>query len=291
MHARQFVSIASTLAGASHILNRPEIQTCGDAAHSYWLANRFRCDAWHARISQHRTAIDQCGTSRRTRLWHDILPTLQEILCSEPLTRTIAYLAAILETHSADGDWSPLAQSVLSSHVEARLRCLNLMVFGYGIPVEQAVRLNRLRRLMEFASDALISSLPPLRAIELYAFDVPLVLNQQKQFRSYPISEPIERVRVQILISGVEQALLMDHDQRTANPQLNENIAEAALGLLPKESFDSFGVSHTRTHTTASHSLSDIEVVTDDLDHPLAAPFDLFVQPKRQPTEKTRRRL
>lgn len=291
MHARQLISIATTIAGASHVLHRQDIQASGDAAHGYWLANRFRCDAWHQRVSQHRTAIDRCGTSRRTRLWSEILPTLEEILTSEPLTRVVAYLAALLETRSADGDWSALSHSVLSSHVEARLRCLNLMVFGYGFPVEQAVRLNRLRRLMEFTNDCLISSLPALPEISAYSFDIPLVLNQQKQFRGYPISESIDRVRIRPLIASVEQSLMMDHAPQAANPRLNENIAEAALGMLPPECFDSFGVAHSRVHSMTTYRAEDIEVTTDDLDRPLADPFDLLVQHRRQGIEKSRRRL
>ena len=172
----------------------------------------------------------------------DILPTLEEILTSEPLARVIAYLAAILETRAADGDWSALAHSVLASHIEARHRCLNLMVFGYGFPVEQAVRLNRLRRLMEFFNDSLISSLPPIGNVDLYGFDIPLVQHQQKQFRNYPVSEPIDQVRVQSLVSTIDQSLRRDHNHPAANPRLNENIAEAVLALMPPELFDSFGL-------------------------------------------------
>ncbi len=291
MHARQLLSLASSLAGVGHALTRPDVRTSGDAAHGYWLANRFRCDAWHQRISQHRMAIERCGTSRRTRLWVEILPTLEEILISEPLSRVTAYLAGLLELRQADGDWSALAHSVLGSHVEARLRCLNLMVFGYGLPVEQAVRLNRLRRLMEFTNDSLISSLPALPELDAYGFDIPLLKNQQKQFRRYPLSEGIDRVRIESLMASAERSLRMDHANQAANPRLNESIAESALGLLPPALFDSFGFAHSRLHCTALHSSKDIEVSTDDVEHPLVEPFDLFVQHRREGLEKSRRRL
>ena len=220
----------------------------------------------------------------------DILPTLEEILTSEPLVRVIAYLAAILETRAADGDWSALAHSVLASHIEARHRCLNLMVFGYGFPVEQAVRLNRLRRLMEFFNDSLISSLPPIGNVDLYGFDIPLVQHQQKQFRNYPVSEPIDQVRVQSLVSTIDQSLRRDHNHPAANPRLNENIAEAVLGLMPPELFDSFGLAHSRAQLATSHVASDIEMRTNDIDHPLVAPFDILIQHRRHPIERSRRR-
>lgn len=291
MHARQLLSLASTLASVGHALNRREVHASGDAAHGYWLANRFRCDAWHKHISHHRTAIERCGTSRRTRLWTDILPTLEEILASEPLTRVIAYMAALLELRSADGDWSALSHSVLASHIEARLRCLNLMVFGHGFPVEQAVRLNRLRRMMEFTSDCLISSLPTLPELDSYGFDIPLIVNQQKQFRLHPVSHGVERIRIETLVTSAERTIQRDHANQSANPRLNESIAEAALGLLPPELFDSFGLAQSRMHSLATYSSGDIEVATDDFDHPVAEPFDLFMQPRRHGIEKSRRRL
>lgn len=291
MHARQLLALASTMAGVGQVLDRANIQVKGDAAHGYWLANRFRCDAWHQRISQHRTAIERCGTSRRARLWTEILPTLEEILASEPLSRVMAYLSALLELRSADGDWSALSHSVLASHVEARLRCLNLMVFGYGFPVEQAVRLNRLRRLMESTNDSLISSLPPLPQLDGYGFDLPFIVHQQAQLKSYPLSDAVDRVRLQCLVIGAVRSIQMDHMNAAANPRLNESIAESALGLLPSALFDSFGVAQGRLISSASHAGADIEVSTDDLDHPLAEPFNLFVQLRPHRIENSRRRL
>lgn len=291
MHARQLLALASTMAGVGHAINRSNIHTVGDAAHGYWLANRFRCDAWHQRISQHRTAIERCGTSRRTRLWTEILPTLEEILTSEPLSRVMAYLSALLEIRSSDGDWSALSHSVLASHVEARLRCLNLMVFGYGFPVEQAVRLNRLRRLMESTNDSLISSLPMLPQLDGYGFDIAFIVHQQTQLKAYPLSDGIDRVRLQCLVIGAVRSIQLDHGNLAANPRLNESIAESALGLLPPELFDSFGIARGRLTSSTSHTSTDIAVTTDDFDHPIAEPFNYFIQHRPHRIESSRRRL
>lgn len=291
MHARQLLAVASSLAEVGQVLNRSHIHTAGDAAHAYWLANRFRCDAWHQRISQHRTAIERCGTSRRRRLWDEILPTLEEILISEPLSRVTAYLSALLEIRLADGDWSALAHSVLASHIEARLRCLNLMVFGYGFPVEQAVRLNRLRRLMETTNDSLIGSLPSLPQLDGYGFDLPLIYRQQSGLSRSWESEGIDRIRLQCFVASALRSISMDHGKQSANPRLNANIAESAMGLLPPELFDSFGLIHSRRYWLAIQPGNDITSATNDLDRPLAEPFNFFIHHRPHSIENLRRRL
>lgn len=248
MHATHLAQLAGTFASVGHAITADSVQMLGDAAHGYWLASRFRCDAWHERISAHRSAIENCGTSQRARLWRIILPTLQEILISEPLSRTLAYLACYLERRAADTDWGALGDNVLGSHSEARQRCLNLMVFGYGLPVEGAVSLNRLRRLMEFYSDQLIGSLPSQVDLDHYAFDSVLVAQTQRDFRRYSVIGIEPQVRLMTISSTLMQLLNHDHEAQSANPVLNSNIAESAIGMLPAALFDSFGLPQGRIH-------------------------------------------
>ncbi len=111
----------------------------------------------------------------------DILPTSrQEIdLASEPLARVTAYLSALLEVRSADGDWSALSHSVLASHVEARLRCLNLMVFGHGFPSRAGGATKSHAADDGVYQRCLISIMPALSELDSYGFDIPLVVHQQ----------------------------------------------------------------------------------------------------------------
>jgi hypothetical protein len=270
-------------------LDQPSIRAVGEAAHGYWLANRFRFDAWHQKISQHRQAIDRCGTSQRWRLWNDILPTLEEILLGEPLTRVVAYLSEILHQHEADADWAALAHSVLTSHIEARHRCLNLMVFGYGLPVERAVALNRVRREAEYFTDQLISSLPAGVALDEYVHDLELVKQQQRQFNKYPFRSSVQRLRQQSMYALLEQST-GEMRRPAAHPRLNQNIAESALGMFPPQAFDSLGVLRTPVGFVNAKAHSDSDIHTDDFDHPLQSPFDLLQPPTRIPNSQPRRR-
>ncbi|MGN6544580.1 MAG: hypothetical protein ACTHK7_06000 [Aureliella sp.] len=290
MHASQLAHVATCFASVGHLLALDDVRAVGDAAHGYWLANRFRCDAWHERIGAHRGAIERCGTSRRTRLWREITPVLQEILIAEPLTRIVAYLARFLEERGADADWGPLAHSTLGNHIEARHRCLNLMVFGYGLPVERAVALNRLRRLLEFFNDQLLAALPPQPELSLYAFEPDDVLCMQREFRRYSIAGPLQQVRLHSLSVSLDGLLKSDYQAWGVNRSLNESIAESALAMLPPEVFDTFGVVRGRLHATTAKPVPDAQVAIADLEQPLAAPFDLLMPTSmRQPSKAIRR--
>ena len=278
MHATSLAQIAGNFASMGHALTAEHVCLLGDAAHGYWLSNRFRCDAWHQRISAHRSAIERCGTRQRMRLWHEIMPTLQEILISEPLTRTIAYLAGQLERRGTDADWGALAHSVLGNHIDARHRCLNLMVFGYGLPVEGAVSLNRLRRLLEFFSDQLLGALPPQSQLDDYAFVPSLVAQTQRTFRCYPITGTLQQMRLVSLTTSVQQQIDSDYQCASANPRLNRCIAEAALAMWPPAAFDSFGIPRGRLQETLALDINQSPITLEDLHQSLAPPFDLLAQ-------------
>lgn len=291
MHATELAHIAANFASIGYALLSGSEPVLSDSAHGYWLANRFRCDAWHQRISRHRSAIERCGTSQRSRLWHDILPTLQEILISEPLTRAVAYVTSHLEKDDSGSDWGALADSVLVNHVEARHRCLNLMVFGYGLPVEGAVGLNHLRRMIEFYSDQLLGALPPHRDLESYAFEPGLVAAAQRDYRRYSVAGPLPQVRLLSLATAIQQLLASEQLPPSPNSRLNESIAEAALAMLPPDLFDSFGVVRGRVQTALAAAVDESPIASSDFERPLAAPFDLLAHHLRQPGAKTSRRF
>src|SRR5690606_30154203 len=125
--------------------------------------------------------LSRPGASRRARHWHEAVPVIQEILLSEPLTRVVAYHAAVLEQQGIEHDFSPLAHSALAAHIEARNRCLHLIVFGPGLSVEDAVTLNRLRRTLESYTDELLSCMSTVENHGLYCFEPRQVSDTQRR--------------------------------------------------------------------------------------------------------------
>jgi hypothetical protein len=269
MHAISLAEMASTFVGLATTMLDRRVAPSRQAAQDYWVHHRSRHDLWSQRLAEHRDAISQSGASYRARLWCEIAPVMQEVLVSEPLSRTLACFAAHLEERAICDELAPLAQSVLVSHVEARYRCLHLIVFGPGLPVETAVKLNRVRRQAEVYSDKLLASFPPAVNAEGYCFDEDLVARTRESLQSSGVSSGFRseassgtwlNLHLHLLAHQLWRSLQLDLDWRTGNGAYNHRISQAVLALLPAEVFDSLGIpklQHRRKARTSDSPESD----------------------------------
>ncbi|GAB5401929.1 MAG: hypothetical protein Aurels2KO_01600 [Aureliella sp.] len=173
---------------------------------------------------------------------------MQDVLLTEPLARLLAYFGNILQTRTrkskpaASADFAALAETTCQSHVEARNRCLNLIVFGQGLSVQHATQLNQLRRQMEVLTDQLLATLPQHASIDEYAFDMESVLETHQALFDAP--EPSQQLKIFTLGLAAKLASLRpDLDKRAGSPRLNGRVGSVVLKFFPPEAFDSFGVS------------------------------------------------
>ncbi len=291
MHAVELADLASTLVRAAPAQYALRLSPGRQAPEDYWLAARYRHENWMHDLSLHRDAISRPGISRRTRQWQEILPILQEILLSEPLSRVVGYHAEVLDELGIDHDFAPLANSSLAAHVEARNRCLHLIVFGQGLPVESAVSLNRLRRTLECFTDNLLSCLPPVDYCGLYCFDPSQVADRQIEFTT-----PIGRstwTTLQTLCSADELWHSIRHgvDWRSGSPRLNYQLSQHVLRLNSAQSFDSFGVPHSAAFSQFLHN-SPESTAMGSQSHPLfaIAPLSAEISQRHRDTANPRRR-
>ncbi|MCA9133292.1 MAG: hypothetical protein KDA45_09060, partial [Planctomycetales bacterium] len=245
MHALDLVDLANTfsrLAATQLSLGSPASRL---AAQDYWLLSRYRHENWMEHLARHRDAIDRVGTSFRRQRWHAVLPVLQEILLSEVLTRIVAYYAGVLELRRIDVEFASLARSTLVAHIEARNRCLHLIVFGPGLPVEHAVQLNRLRRCMEQVTDRTLAVMPPLENSSEFCFEPQAVARSQQQFASVGWSTTWITLHLLALTESYWKSTQSMVDWRVANARLNYRLSQTVLRFLSAEAFDSLGVPYS----------------------------------------------
>ncbi|MCA9127384.1 MAG: hypothetical protein KDB22_09870 [Planctomycetales bacterium] len=244
MHAIELAELAVVF-----VRNIPVLLTTGcvpsrAAMNAYWLASRFRHDEWSCRLARHRVEIQRPGVNFRNQQWHQIYPVLQEVLLTEPLTRCVAYFASIMAHHKLDTEFVNLAQTSFVSHLEARNRCLNLIVFGQGIPSEDVVRLNRLRKSMESLTDELIASLENIEAMKTICFDIERTEEAHQQLSGGKMT-PVElAIHTALLLLSMRR--LPNIDIRSGCQRLNRNLSHAILDLMPPQMFDDFGTPKTR---------------------------------------------
>lgn len=244
MHAITLAELASTFVGVATSILKQRLLPAQEAAQALWTIHRSRCDEWNYRLASHRDALNRVGSSARSKKWHEVIPVLQEILLTEPLTRSLACFASQLEELHLSDDFSPLLHSNLVSHIEARHRCLNLIVFGQGLSVESSVRLNRLRRNLEAYSDQLLAVLPHTTSVESYSFDASAIMNTRMEISR--TADLMDGKWLQLHMQSLErqlwQNLQSDIDWRAANGRLNHRISQSVMALMPAAMFDGFGI-------------------------------------------------
>ena len=279
MHSLELAKLAAWVASMGSPMVRLRAKANQAPVHDYWLASRFRFETWSHRLREHRANIDRPGTSHRIRKWFEVMPVFQEILLSEPLTRCLACLGGILESRGWDRDFGPLAHSALISHIEMRHRCLNLIVFGHGLPVDQAAKLNRLRRQLEIYNDQLLGCLPPTPEIDAYAFEGSFVSQTHSRLNGSNSEFHQLAFHVQALAISLERMLSGAIDSLVVSARPNEKLAKAALGILPSCLFDSFGFGKTSTLLCGQHDSAESDGNTSDLTLPLLSPLDILLKP------------
>jgi hypothetical protein len=276
MHALQLTEVAACFAryASSQVSLRAPCDR--DAVHAFWLGSRYRHDVWSGRLAAHRQAIQTPSTTERIRLWFEIMPTLQEIFLAEPLTRCIAQLATVLDEHEIDLDFAPLARSALTAHTEARHRCLHLIVFGQGLPTDEAVRLNQLRKACETYTDWLLASLPATVAEDEFSFD-PMAVTAARESLQENANETLLRMFTTTCTHWFIQETSLLIDYREENARQNRRIADSVLQLWPKEMFDSLGLPISRQAATFFVPSEDRSAPkTKHSVQPLNSPLDLL---------------
>ena len=264
MHARWLVDIAML-----YVRQWPDVLAtrsgfASAATHAYWARSRQRFEYWQESLSLHRSQIDSVGASKRIELWQAIRPTLEEIFLSDMLTRILATTARTLERLDVDDDASPIAHSVFTGHEDIRNRCLRLMMLP-GLPVDQAVELNRIRHSLEHWTDRFLASLATTTELASektetiteatkYAFRPDVVsefIEEKRESEIYLLrgeptplvvdsttesmhlkSESTQSLEIRILSTSCERWIAKHCRSLSSNPHDNRLIGEAALAMV-----------------------------------------------------------
>ncbi len=111
MHAITLAELASSFVGVAATLIHQRLVPPQESALALWTTHRSRCDEWNYRLAAHRDSLSSAGITARARKWHEIMPVLQEVLLTEPLTRTLACFAMHLEERNISDEFTPLMHS------------------------------------------------------------------------------------------------------------------------------------------------------------------------------------
>lgn len=212
-----------------------------EAVTQYWANSRTRFELWHQMISRYRHA-EQSGDALLMRSWwREHIVVLEEVLVSEMLTRVLAALAAGLDRAGDCEEISPVTHAVYLTHVEARNRVQQMMLFGRGNSVQDAVRLNRLRQGVERWTDALIGRMMVQHPAHIqYAINSDRAGEYAREMRSYGHG-PARDTASWLMNAAMNDMLRRRTSAEAALPEANRGVTQSVMMMLRPDLFDSVG--------------------------------------------------
>ncbi|MHB0957820.1 MAG: hypothetical protein ACYC0X_18910 [Pirellulaceae bacterium] len=234
MHVRELVELGALVATRGLIYIQRSNLLTKRRMEQYWLASRFRQDRWMRAMK----VFDLSASTLARPDSHELRPVIEEVLASELVTRTWAAVACAHERRHGGRFLEPIMLSVLSSHQEARDRAVQFIMCGKGLPLEDEVALNHLRRLTERWTDVLLGYLAGAHDIEGFAFNADRARDSANDLRDEQLAgrEDQPWKLAMMSLQGAFERGLMDS---CANPDLNARIAGSILACFDSEMFES----------------------------------------------------
>lgn len=245
MHSSWLVEMASIW--AFHASTRVE-EDCVfpiEAVHEYWLKNRVRFNGWNSMLTFQSKRIRSVSMAHRAQAWRKTKRVIEEALLAEPLARITVAVAARLEARQIDNDARAILHNVYISHQEVRNRCLRIIADGLERGSQEAEELNSLRSYLEHWTDMLLGYFVKTSESHPYAHSSKRVEDFASEYGERHLGDQ-SKIIWSLLIASCRAWLNKHVEHEPISPRINQQISEAALGMLHPDLFDSMGL--MRTH-------------------------------------------
>jgi len=264
MHAHELIELAALIAAHAPVLVRTPGRIPDAGIEDYWIASKSRLDRWGRALKQISTedpnAPRRPGPLRRP----EFRGVLEEIITGDVLTRVWTAVMYAYDRLRGTDQAEPIARSVLVGHLEARYRVMTLLTRGPGIDVEQAVRLNRLRRRTERWTDLLIGYLTSVDDVGQFAVEPDRARDFAEDLHHRSHLEG-GRAVWPLVFASLRAAFGQGLVPESPNGDLNARIASSVLACLQPELFDATGLLRSAWLMRMSNVTDDAQGMIDEL--------------------------
>jgi hypothetical protein len=282
MHVVQLAELAAVITHHGPALLYRHTSVPPEAVSAYWTASRLRLDLWHQTLARFNRAKNSGNHYRMRCWWQDHMGVLEEILVSEILTRVVAAVADGSDRASHRDEFSPIAQAIYLSHLEARNRVQAAILDRRGCTVSDAVRLNRLRCMVERWIDVLIGQLSGYDVqLVRYGIDIHRTTAHAREF-DLTAPSPMRETIAWLTRASMRDSIGQKVGKNPSLPQANRDVADSTLLILRPDLFDSVGTLKSLwLHRIENDSHRTDQMITDYLrpnveDSATASAFDMI---------------
>ncbi len=258
MHGKQLVELAGWVASHGRELIETATPLPEAGLQQYWVVSKCRLDRWKRALrafgppqSQEPSASEDFGTvsdsrkgtpqdafsssgCRKSQPVSRRLAMFEEIFLSEVLTRVWTALMEAYDRRRCLQEAGPIARSVFLDHLETRHRVLGLLVQPDEDLLSVVDRLNQLRSHTERWTDLLLGTLADVAETKELAFDRVRSQDFAGDF-SPKVSSEVRKQAWHLAIGSMRRAFATGLEPTSANPDLNEAVAQAILACFPQE--------------------------------------------------------
>jgi hypothetical protein len=243
MQHSELAELAALIAVNGSALVHAPTEIAEAAIQQYWLASRYRFDAWGR-------ALKRCGGAvapvPRTRPSASLSAIVEEVLASEILTRVWTAVLCAFDRRRNEAEIEPLARGIWLGHLEARNRALALLMHAPGVRVEDAVALNGLRARAERWTDLLLGRLlSELPAACRFVVEFAPNPDRARDFAADLRDEGPDSAAWLLTLASLRVAFREGLSAPAPHEELNARIAAAMLACFPTELFDATGQFHS----------------------------------------------
>jgi len=261
MHACELVEFAGLLATNGPLIIRHSERLSNSGLEQYWTASKCRQESWSRTLNRFSRQVQYANSNEVAAAWQEIRPLLDEILTTEILTRVWTAVCCGFEQRRGLDEASPVVRNVLAGHLESRHRVLNLMVYGHGLRVEEAVELNRMRRRNERWTDVLLGQLAETTKVSEFACSA----NRVHEFAADMRNAHRPETAWSLLLTSLRTSYRRTQGDAAHSDEFNHRIVAGILACLPSELFDTTGMLKSLWVVRMQHAARDTEGMIEEL--------------------------
>lgn len=265
MHCVLIADLAAVVSqhGPAILYQRDEVPP--QAVTQYWATSRNRFELWNQTMARYRRAEQSGDFIALRHWWRDHATVIEEVFVTEMLTRVVAALASGLDEAHQVEEITPVTHAIFLTHLEARNRVQQVLLYGRGNSVQVAVRLNRLRQGVERWTDAMIGQLS-VRSPKTtrYAIDTSRATDFAEETRAYG-NHAARKVSTWLMNAAMHDTLRRRTSEHAALPQANRAVASSVIMMLRPDLFDSVGTLKSLWLHRIQHGAERTDRVLDEL--------------------------